>query len=147
MSSGRESRGVDSRKIDKEPDRVKYNMDYVSSTDVPDHIKRPGFEYFWERHSIRGQNDSALDASLRRGWIPVPIDRDPERFCDILDRNPLSRKYICQGDVILLEREIAIGEAEKEGRINLSHERVVTSPAYNFKNENVKSHSIGIVRN
>jgi hypothetical protein len=147
MKSDRQSRGLESRKADKDPARVKYNMDYISSTDIPDSIRRDGFEYFWERHSIRGQNDSALDASLRRGWKPVAIDRDPQRFCDILDRNPLSRKYICQGDVILLEREIEIGEAEKEGRINLSNERVLTSPAYNFKNENVKSHSIGTVRN
>jgi len=140
MKSDRQSRGLDTRRAEKDETRVKYNMDYISSTDIPEHIKRPGFEYYWERHSIRGQNDAALDASLRRGWKPVPIDRDPQRFCDILDRNPLSRKFICQGDIILLEREVEIGQAEKEGRASLSHERVVTSPAYNFKNENVKSH-------
>jgi hypothetical protein len=147
MKSERETRALDTRKADKDPTRIKYDMNYMSSTDIPDHVKQPGFEYYWERHSIRGQTDSALDFALRRRWQPVPIERDPGRFSDILDRNPLSRKYICQGDVILLEREIAIGEAEKEYNANLSHERVVTSPAYNFKNENVKSHSIGTVRN
>ena len=122
-------------------------MNYISSTDIPDSIKQQGFEYYWERHSIRGQADSALDMALRRGWKPVPITRDPGRFCDILNRNPLAREYICQGDIILLERENEIGEAERAGNTNLSIERVTTSPAYNFKSENVKSHSIGTVRN
>jgi hypothetical protein len=147
MKSERESRGLDVRKADKDETRVKYDMSYISSTDIPEHVKQPGFEYYWERHSIRGQTDSALDFALRRGWKPVPIERDPGRFSDILDRNPLSRKFICQGDIILLEREVAIGNVEKEHNVNLSHERVVTSPAYNFKKENYRNHSIGTVRN
>ncbi len=145
MKNERKSRGMDARPFDQEDKRAKYNMNYVSSTDVPDHIKKPGFEYYWERTSIRGQTDSALDAAIRRGWTPVPMDRDPSRFSDILDRNPLSRKYICQGDVILLERESELCGQEIEANNQLSIERVVTSPAYNYKN-NPQNHSIGTVR-
>jgi len=147
MKGDRIPRGVEVRKAEKDNTRVKYNMNYISSTDIPDSVKQPGFEYYWERHSIRGAADSALDMALRRGWKPVPITRDPGRFCDILNRNPLAREYICQGDIILLERENEIGEMERAGNADLSVERVTTSPAYNFKKENYRSHSIGTVRN
>lgn len=146
MKSERESRGLDIRAADKQDKRVTYNMRYVSSTDVPEKIKKVGFEYYWERTSIRGQTDSALDMAMQKGWLPVPMDRDPTRFTDILDRNPLSRKYICQGDVILLEREKELCDEETEANNQLSLERVVTSPAYNYKDKNPQANSIGTVR-
>lgn len=144
MKSERQSRGLDVRACDKEDKRSKYNMNYVSSTDIPNHVKKEGFDYYWERTSIRGQLDSALDAAIRRGWNPVPIDRDPGRFNDILERNPLSRKFICQGDVILLEREQVISESEKQANNKLSMERLTSSPAYNYKDP--MKHTIGTVR-
>lgn len=146
MKSERESRGLEVRTADKQDKRAKYNMKYVSSTDIPDNIRKVGFEYYWERTTIRGATDSALDAAIRRGWTPVPMDRDPTRFSDILDRNPLSRKFICQGDVILLEREKGICDEESEANDQLSIERVVTSPAYNYKDKNPQANSIGTVR-
>lgn len=146
MKSERESRGLDVRAAEKQDKRARYNMKYVSSTDIPEHIRKPGFEYYWERTTIRGATDSALDAAIRRGWTPVPIDRDPSRFSDILERNPLSRKYLCQGDVILLEREKELCDEETEANNQLSIERVVTSPAYNYKDKNPQSNSIGTVR-
>ena len=144
MKSERQSRGVDVRASDTEDKRSKYNMNYVSSTDIPDHVKKDGFDYYWERTSIRGQLDSALDAAIRRGWNPVPIDRDPNRFSDVLERNPLSRKFICQGDVILLEREQVISESEKQASNKLSMERLTSSPAYNYRDP--MKHTIGTVR-
>ena len=144
MKSERLSRGLENRTADKKDDRRKYNMAYVSSLHIPDYIKKDGFDYYWERTGIRGQLDSALDSSLRRGWKPVPLDRDPERFTDILERNPLSRKFICQGDVILLEREQVLSEREKESEDKVSRERLTTSPAYNYKNP--LNHNIGTVR-
>jgi len=144
MKSERQSRGLDVRAADKEDKRSKYNMNYVSSTDIPNHVKKDGFDYYWERTSIRGQLDSALDAAIRRGWNPVPIDRDPGRFNDVLERNPLSRKFICQGDVILLEREQVISESEKQANNKLSMERLTSSPAYNYKDP--MKHTIGTVR-
>lgn len=144
MKSERQSRGLEVRAAEKEDKRSKYNMDYVSSTDVPEHIKKEGFDYYWERTSLRGQTDSSLDAALRRGWIPVPIDRDPDRFCDILERNPLSRKFICQGDVILLEREKIMTDQERQTNDKVSMERLTSSPAYNYRDP--MKHTIGTVR-
>jgi hypothetical protein len=144
MKSERQSRGLEARAAEKEDKRSKYNMGYVSSTDVPEHIKKEGFDYYWERTSLRGQTDSSLDAALRRGWIPVPIDRDPDRFCDILERNPLSRKFICQGDVILLEREKVMTDQERQTNDKVSMERLTSSPAYNYRDP--MKHTIGTVR-
>ena len=144
MESERQSRGLETRTADKKDKRSKYKMEYVSSTDVPDNVKKEGFDYYWERTSLRGQTDSSLDAALRRGWIPVPIDRDPDRFCDILERNPLSRKFICQGDVILLEREKFMSDQERQTNDKVSMERLTTSPAYNYRDP--MKHTIGTVR-
>jgi len=144
MKSERQSRGLEVRAAEKGDKRSKYNMGYVSSTDVPEHIKKEGFDYYWERTSLRGQTDSSLDAALRRRWVPVPIDRDPERFCDILERNPLSRKFICQGDVILLEREKVITDQERQTNDKVSMERLTSSPAYNYRDP--MKHTIGTVR-
>ena len=144
MKSERQSRGLEARAAEKEDKRSKYNMGYVSSTDVPEHIKKEGFDYYWERTSLRGQTDSSLDAALRRGWIPVPIDRDPDRFCDILERNPLSRKFICQGDVVLLEREKVMTDQERQTNDKVSMERLTSSPAYNYRDP--MKHTIGTVR-
>ena len=144
MKSERQSRSLEVRAAEKEDKRSKYNMGYVSSTDVPEHIKKEGFDYYWERTSLRGQTDSSLDAALRKGWIPVAIDRDPQRFCDILERNPLSRKFICQGDVILLEREKVITDQERQTNDKVSMERLTSSPAYNYRDP--MKHTIGTVR-
>jgi len=146
MKSERQSRGLEVRAADNEDKRNKYEMKYVSSTEIPLHVKKEGFDYYWERTSIRGQLDSALDAALRKGWSPVPVDRDPSRFSDILDRNPLSRKFVCQGDVILLEREKSISDQEQMENEKLSIERLTSSPAYNYKANNPQNHSIGKVR-
>lgn len=144
MKSERLSRGLEARAADKEDKRSAYNMGYVSSTDVPNNVKKEGFDYYWERTSLRGQTDSSLDAALRRGWTPVPIDRDPDRFCDILERNPLSRKFICQGDVILLEREKVMSDQERQVNDKVSMERLTSSPAYNYRDP--MKHTIGTVR-
>ena len=144
MKSERQSRGLEVRAAEKEDKRSKYNMGYVSSTDVPNNVKKEGFDYYWERTSLRGQTDSSLDAALRRGWVPVPIDRDPDRFCDILERNPLSRKFICQGDVILLEREKMMSDQERQENDKVSMDRLTSSPAYNYCDP--MKHTIGVVR-
>jgi hypothetical protein len=146
MTEERKSRGLDTRAGEKKENRNKYNMGLVLSTDIPERIKRPGFTYYWERMTLRGQTDSALDFALRRGWKPVPIDRDPERFNDILERNPLSRKYICQGDVILLEREEELSNAESTANADLSVERLVTSKAYNFRDQLPQGNYMGRIR-
>ena len=146
MGNERGSRALEKRSIETELGRTSkpYKMDYTSPTDVPEHIKKEGFDYYWERTSLRGQHDSALDNALLRGWKPITIDRDPSRMCDILGRNPLSSKYVCQGDVILLERECEISIEEKEKNDKMAWDRVATHPAYNYRDP--KNHTIGTVR-
>ena len=135
MGNERGSRALEKRSIETELGRTSkpYKMDYTSPTDVPEHIKKEGFDYYWERTSLRGQHDSALDNALVRGWKPVTIDR-----------NPLSSKYVCQGDVILLERECEISIEEKEKNDKMAWDRVATHPAYNYRDP--KNHTIGTVR-
>jgi hypothetical protein len=146
MINERGSRALEKRSIETEMGRTSkpYKMNYTSPTDIPEHLKRDGFEQYWERLSLRGQHDSALDTALVKGWKPVPIERDPTRMCDILGRNPMSSKYVCQGDVILLERELEIGVEEKEKNNKMALDRVTTHPAYNYRDP--KNHTIGTVR-
>jgi len=144
IESKRLSRGLETRATDRKKERVEYDMGYVSSTHIPEHVKKEDHDYYWERTSIRGQIDSALDGAIRKGWKPVPIDRDGGRFSDILERNPLSRKFICQGDVILLEREKELSVKEKEQNDKISMDRLTSSPAYNYKNH--EKNNIGTVR-
>lgn len=146
MTNERGSRTLEKRSIETEMGRTSkpYKMNYTSPIDIPEHLKREGFDQYWERTSIRGQHDSALDIALVKGWRPVPIDRDPTRMCDILGRNPLSSQYVCQGDVVLVERESELCAAENEKSNKQARERVTTHAAYNFRDP--KNHTIGTVR-
>lgn len=145
MESGRKSRGLMTRKAEKKEARPVYNMKYVSLVDIPEHVQKEGFRYFWERTSIKGAADSALDNSIRNGWNPVPLERDPAMFSDILDRNPLSRKFMCKGDVMLLEKEEELCEQEELQYKETSVRRVEDSQAYNFRKSNPGANSIGTV--
>lgn len=132
-----ESRALDNKKADEfVDDRVSYRMDYISQTHIPEHIKFEGYDYYWERTSVRGKPDYAVDNARRRGWTPVPISRDPGGSMDYLQANPYAAKFVCTGDVILMERPTNIGIWEKEEQNKISHKREVESEAYGYRIEN-----------
>jgi hypothetical protein len=139
----RKSRGFETRDHDTQDKRPTYKMDYSLSTDVPEYLKRPGFSYMWERHSLRGEIDNALDNALSRGWKPVPRERWKGTDFDILKRNPLSAQYILAGDVILLEIETEILEQQRLHEQDLSLSKLEQSHAYRFKHKDAEAYSLG----
>jgi len=84
--------------------RETYDNDYISPLFIPSGIKKDGYSYAYVRKDIRGQEDFRVEEMASRGWTLVPADRAPGLTLDPLDRNPLSKKYICYKDVILMER-------------------------------------------
>lgn len=133
MGRKQDSRSHDTRLTDKSDKRPKYDMDYTSAVHIPDYVKKEGFDYFLERLSLKGKQDNALDNAYRRGWRPVPVDRDPHRFVDPLKRNPLGEEFICIGDTILLEREKELSDKETGDNEKKSRDRLEQSEAYNYK--------------
>ena len=84
--------------------REVYETDYISPLSVPEAVKRDGYSYAWVRKDIRGQEDFRVEEMAAKGWTLVPADRAPGIALDPLERNPLSRKYLCYKDLILMER-------------------------------------------
>lgn len=138
----RKRRGMEAR-VHEEGQRPNYKMEFALNTEVPEYIKRPGYSYFWERHSLREGLDTALDNALSKGWRPVPRERWKGQEYDILKRNPLSDKYILAGDVILLEIETELLNQQRLYDQDMSLNKLEQSHAYKFKKEEARSYSLG----
>jgi hypothetical protein len=123
--------------------RPKAQYAFKLSTDIPEYIKRPGFTCYWERHSIKGKPDEALDHALSLGWKPVPKERWTGNEYDILKRNPLSDKFVLAGDLILLEIENELLENIRTAQCNAALDAIEHSEAYNYKNN--KRNYIGYI--
>lgn len=97
-----------------------YNMNYVSGLDIPASAKKEGYSYIWARSNLRGEMDGRVEELAAKGWELVPADRAKTVALDPLDRNPLAKKYICRGDLILMERpeELSRRETEALNRLN-----------------------------
>src|SRR5574343_1165420 len=105
MKNERRTRDTENRMFDKDENRNFYNHDYISPLTIPDYVIEPGFEYYWERRSIKGQMDTALSMAYKRGWRPVKVSDDPDRMpSDLLELDEVAKAYICEGDCILLKR-------------------------------------------
>ena len=116
-----------------------YNMEHHVSTYIPPHVQRDGFEYKWERHSLRGQADPALSNALRQNWKPVPISRYPEFNANNLGKyfnkeNSLTNDYIANHELIYLERESELCQQERDYNNKLAIQRLEDNSSYNFKN-------------
>ena len=119
--------------------RPQYNMEHQPSTYIPDHVNVNGFEYYWERYSLKGETDPALANALRKGWKAVPISRYPEFGGNELSKfftaeKAIANEYICTDDVIYLEREKVLCDQEKEYNRRLAVQRLEDNDSYNFKN-------------
>ncbi len=84
--------------------RDEYNMDYVSPLALPPGVAKEGYSYRYVCTGIKGAENFRVEEMAAKGWTLVPADRAPKFDLDPLDRNPLSKKYICYKDVILMER-------------------------------------------
>lgn len=81
-----------------------YDMDYASPLSLPPGVQKEGYSYYWAPKGVRGEENFEVERLAARGWTLVPVDRAPSYSFDPLKRNPLSEKYICYKDVILMER-------------------------------------------
>jgi len=98
----------------REDVRPDLNMDYLSPLEVPESVKKDGFSYAWVRKSAGGEDDFRVEEMAQRGWTPVPAERCVQLSLDPLNRNPLSKNFVCYKDVLLMERPAAFSERENQ---------------------------------
>ena len=84
--------------------RETYDMEYVSPLSLPPGVKKEGYSYRYVNISSEGEENYRVEEMMARGWTPVPVDRAAKFAVDPLGRNPMSKKYICYKDVVLMER-------------------------------------------
>jgi hypothetical protein len=83
-----------------------YEMEFTNPLSLPPGVAKDGFVYHWGRMSVKGKDDYRLEELLKEGWSVVPAERAESYVnLDPLNRNPLGKQFICQKDVILLEKE------------------------------------------
>ena len=80
---------------------------------IKDEWKIPGMVYSWLAVSFLQSGDFSLTASARKGWRPVPANRNHGEKINYLYNNELSKQYIIKEDAVLCEREKEIDDAEK----------------------------------
>ncbi len=75
---------------------------------------RPGFVQRWVRVSVLGTDDTSNVMKKRNeGWNPRSVDTVPKGFFAPIAVNPTYGNVICNGDSILMEREIKTHERQK----------------------------------
>lgn len=101
-----------------------YDMAYVSPLDIPHSVKKEGHSYAWVRKDVRGEADSRVEEMASKGWAPVPADRAPSFALDPLDRNPLSKKFFCYKDLLLMERPEVFSKRETAAFNKLNEDKL-----------------------
>jgi hypothetical protein len=99
-----------------------YSMRYKSSLSIPPGVAKEGYTYYWAQYALRGEPTYQVEDLAGRGWSLVPADRAKIKSTDLLGRNPLSQKYICVKDLILMEcpSEVANYYLEQNRKFNES---------------------------
>jgi hypothetical protein len=101
-----------------------YNMNYVSGLEIPASMKKEGYSYAWVRSNLRGEMDGRVEEMAAKGWELVAADRAKSAALDPLDRNPIAKKYICRGDLILMERPEEFSKRETEALRRLNENKI-----------------------
>lgn len=119
LNEGKNTRQSEKRIYEALPE---YDMDYANPLEVPASVKQDGYSYRWVNIAIRGETNYNIDKKAARGWKLVPKDRASNMSFDPLNRNPLSKDYICYKDVVLMERPTVYCDKEREyfDRLNRS---------------------------
>jgi hypothetical protein len=142
-SRNNESREYESRDHEENEGRSFYNNDYVGILEIPKSVIKEDHDYYYERRSLKGQIDSALEIAYSKKWRPIEVSRDTSRFdMGLYDSDDVAKKYICKGDAILLERPSEIGHYEKRALEDLSIKRAKDSNAYKFKDTDPTANSL-----
>lgn len=112
MIKSRTSRDEETRDMDL---MEEYNLEYANPFDLPPGVYREGYSFNWARITFQGINtyDYRVEELLRKGWQLVPRERSTDKLLDpLLSRNPLSEKYICTFNKVLVERAEPYKERE-----------------------------------
>ena len=112
------------RPVKREEMRPVMQMNYLSPLEIPGAVKRDGFTQAWVRKSVRGEDDFRVEEMVARGWTPVPASRCPGLALDPLGRSPLSQKFVCYKDVILMERPSVYSEQEGQALYRLNRSNI-----------------------
>jgi len=119
MTKPRTTRDEETRDMDL---MEEYNFEYANPFDLPRGVYREGYSFHWGRTAFQGVNtyDYRTEELLRKGWQLVPKDRTTDKLLDpLVGKNPLSEKYICTFNKVLMERR----EEYKEREINARDRR------------------------
>lgn len=101
MAHARSTREIESRAHEE---LETYDVDYLNPLEVPPGVAKEGYDYHWARKDIRGEDDYRIERLIAQKWTPVPAERSTVFVYDPLGRNPLSKKFICTKDLLLMER-------------------------------------------
>lgn len=112
------------RPVKREEMRDVMHMDYLSPLEIPAAVKREGYTQAWVRKSVRGEDDFRVEEMVARGWTPIPSSRCPGLSLDPLNRNPLSKNFICYKDVLLMERPQIYSDREWQALDRLNRSKI-----------------------
>lgn len=112
------------RPVKREEIRPVMHMEYLSPLEIPAAVKREGYTQAWVRKSVRGEDDFRVEEMVAKGWTPVPASRSPGLSLDPLNRNPLSKNFICYKDVLLMERPQIYSEREGQALDRLNRSKI-----------------------
>lgn len=104
--------------------RDDHDMDYVSPLHVPEGVIKEDFSYRWVNTGIKGQENYRIEEMGSKGWLLVPVDRNPGITFDPLGRNPLSKQYICYKDVVLMERPSVYSDRERARLDKINRDKI-----------------------
>lgn len=103
-------------------------------------VQEDGFTYEWQRYKLRDRQDSAYAFAIARGWEPIDKSKLPARYnlegFEIYNPDPVSQKFICYGDLILMRRSNTLHEKEKMEKAEEARRSVEMADSYNYKSEN-----------
>jgi hypothetical protein len=103
-----------------------YDMEYVSPLSLPPGVAKDGYSYHWATREVRGDPVYRVEELAQKGWTLVPAERANGWIGDPLGRNPLSQKYICYKDTILMERPEIYSKNEIDS-LNRRNAKIVNS--------------------
>ena len=125
------SRAAEMRIFEKEEN---FDMEYRSPLDVPASVRKEGYDYVWVCLGIGGVPDSRFEKRRAQHWTPVPRERDGSEYIDYFGTNEIAKKFICNIDVILMERSSVYGDREKAQ--NAARQQRVMSNLEGVENDN-----------
>jgi len=106
--------------------------------DLPRGVFREGYSFHWGRTYVKGLIDNNLEHLMRKGWELVPASRTTGTSLAPLNRNPLSKEFICTYDTILMERPIDYRKREIKEEQRITEEKTRLLPGIGYTDLDTK---------